>query len=305
VELADGLTHTDDLDCDLSALVVVARKINRAVEASSPGVRRLATSMITSLGVGVAIADQKTQIGTVTQDDDLDAAGVLLDDTTEIRWIAEGHLPSDVEAWFTRGGTTGVVEERCDTYRIDGRAERGVKLRFRETLEVKVRQAVGEYVIPGLGLIGRVEMWRKWSPVEGVVDTGGEVPWLDVCKIVIKRRFFLDGDGDEILPSNLERATTGAGCDVEVAAITVGDIEAWTFAFAAFGPTSSREHAIVTAWQALVADGSCPERLAAAFGPSSSYPEWLAPVARSGGVARPSELFPRRSCDLIGVVARS
>jgi hypothetical protein len=161
---------------------------------------------------------------------------------------------------------------------MDGRCDRGVKLRFRETLEVKVRLAVGEHLIVGAGLIGRLEMWRKWSPAELVVDTGGDVPWLDVCKVVTKRRFSVDGD--EIVPSDGERAVTGAGCDVEVAAVTVRDIEAWTFAFAAFGPTVSREHAIVTAWQALAADGSCPEHFAAAFGQSSSYPEWLALALR-------------------------
>jgi hypothetical protein len=236
------------------------------------------------LGVEVPIADKRPQIGTLTQGDRFDAdpgaGGVLVEDTTELRWIAEGHLPADVEAWFTRGGTTGVVEERCDTYRMDGRCDRGVKLRFRETLELKVQDAVGDHLIVGVGLAGRLEMWRKWSPAEGVVDTAGDVPWLDVCKIVAKRRFSVDGD--EIVPAQGERAMIGAGCDVEVAAITVGDIEAWTFAFAAFGPTVSREHAIVTTWQALAADGSCPEHFAAAFGPSNSYPEWLAMVASRG-----------------------
>jgi hypothetical protein len=233
------------------------------------------------LGVEVSFADKRPQIGTVTQGDDFDAdpgaGGVLVDDTTELRWIAEGPLPTDVEAWFTRGGTTGVVEERCDTYRMDGLCNQGVKLRFRETLELKVLQAVGEHLVLGAGLAGRVEMWRRWSPAVGVADIGGEVPWLDVCKMVVKRRFSVDGD--EVVPSDGERATTGAGCYVEIAAITVGDIEAWTFAFAAFGPAASRVHALVTAWQALTADGSCPEDFAAAFGQSSSYPEWLALVA--------------------------
>ncbi|MDX2378149.1 MAG: hypothetical protein QNM02_00135 [Acidimicrobiia bacterium] len=232
----------------------------------------------------MTIADQGSQIGTVARGDDLDAdpgaRGVLVDDTTELRWIAEGHLPTNVEAWFTRGGTTGAVEERCDTYRMDGRCDRGVKLRFRETLELKVRQEVGELLVLGAGLAGRLQMWRKWSPAEGVADIGGEVPWHDVCKIVTKRRFSVDGD--EIVPSDGERGVIGAGCDTEVAAITVGGIEAWTFAFAAFGPTVSREHAIVTAWQALAADGSCLEHFAAEFGQSSSYPEWLALVGSSG-----------------------
>ena len=239
---------------------------------------------MTPLGVEPAIAELRLQVGAVKQRREIDApcvaGAVQVDDTTELRWMAEGPLPTDVEAWFTRGGTTGVVERRCDTYRIDGQCDRGVKLRFRETLELKVLQSVGELVVLADGLAGRLQMWRRWSPAEGVVDFGEEVPWLDVCKIVTKRRFSVEGD--EIMPSDIERATSGAGCDVEVAAITVGDLAAWTFAFAAFGPTVNREQSIVLAFRTLVADGSRPKRLAAAFGPSSSYPEWLASAASRG-----------------------
>jgi hypothetical protein len=205
---------------------------------------------------------------------------VQVDDTTELRWITEGPLPTDVEAWFTCGGTTGSVEQRCDTYRMDGLRDQGVKLRFRETLELKVLQAVGEHLVLGAGLDGRLQVWRRWSPADGLVDIGGEVSWLDVCKIVTKRRF--SADGDEIVPSDLEQATLDAGCDVEVAAITIGDIEAWTFAFAAYGPTVSREPAVVAAWRVLTAAGVRPQDLTTTFGLSTSYPEWLASKASQG-----------------------
>lgn len=79
----------------------------------------------------------------------------------------------------------------------------------------------------------------------------------------------------------------------------MGDIEAWTFAFAAFGPTVSRKHATVTAWQTLTADGSNPQHLATAFGPSNSYPERLAPMESR------SEILLRGNRGLIGVVERS
>jgi hypothetical protein len=72
---------------------------------------------------------------------------------------------------------------------------------------------------------------------------------------------------------------------VEIAALTAGDVEAWTFAFAAFGPTAGHEDVILTAWQALTVDGLCPADLAAAIGPSSSYPEWLLSVASQGGTS--------------------
>jgi hypothetical protein len=195
-------------------------------------------------------------------------------DTTELRWFTEGRLPPDVKSWFTRAGTTGMVEERCDTYRMDGRYDMGVKRRFREMLELKIRQSVGEDLLLGAGLAGRPEVWQKWSPAEGLVETSGHVPWLDVHKIVVKRRFSVEGD--EIALSEETRAMTGAGCDVEVTAITVEDIQAWTFAFAAFGPTTGRRNSLVASWQTLWADAPCPERSRPFSTRATGYPEWLA-----------------------------
>ncbi len=195
-------------------------------------------------------------------------------DTTELRWFIEGQLPPDVKSWFTRAGTTGIVEERCDSYRMDDRREMGVKRRFRETLELKVRRSVGEGLVLDSGIAGRLEVWRKWSPAEGLIESDPQVPWVDVHKIVIKRRFSVNGD--EIMITSNSRAMAGAGCDVEVTAVTVGGFKAWTFAFAAFGPTASRRSAIVASWHALVADTECPEHLRPSLGQSGGYPEWLA-----------------------------
>ena len=38
----------------------------------------------------------------------------LVLDTTELRWFVPGSLPAEVAVWFT--GSTGVLEERSDTY---------------------------------------------------------------------------------------------------------------------------------------------------------------------------------------------
>jgi hypothetical protein len=226
----------------------------------------------------VTIIDKSPQLRTIPHDGDLGADpfadGVAVVETTELRWFAEEQLTSDVNNWFTCGGTTGTVEERCDTYRLDGPSDRGVKRRFRETLELKVRQSVGEQLVLAGGLAGRLELWRKWSPADGLVESDRDVPWVDVCKTVTKRRFSMDGD--EVILSEDARAVSGAGCDVEIAAVTVREIEAWTFAFAAFGPAPSRQDAIIASWQALLAEPSCPPQFGALFGQSSSYPAWLA-----------------------------
>ena len=112
-------------------------------------------------------------------------------DTTELRWFVPGPLPADIRGWFT--GSTGVAEERCDTYLLDGRGDIGVKRRFRETLELKVRQSLDERIELGEGLAGSLEVWRKWSPAEGLVEDGtdaavGRRPQVDRQTTVLDGR---------------------------------------------------------------------------------------------------------------------
>jgi hypothetical protein len=209
---------------------------------------------------------------------------VTITDTTELRWFAEGQLPASVASWFTHHDTRGFVEQRTDTYRLDGRLDTGVKRRFGEKLELKVRRSIGERLALGLGLAGRLEVWRRWSPAECLVIGARNVPWADVHKTVVKRRFTINGDEIELSADN--RAMAGAGCDVEIAAVTVDDIEAWTFALAAFGPVEDRRDACVAAMHTIMGEGDAPEPLGPFFGCSTGYPEWLALVAsRSGGVS--------------------
>jgi hypothetical protein len=209
---------------------------------------------------------------------------VTITDTTELRWFAEGPLPASVSSWFTHDRTRGFVEQRTDTYRLDGRLDTGVKRRFGEKLELKVRRSIGDRLALGPGLAGRLEVWRRWSPAECLVIGTRNVPWADVHKTVVKRRFSIHGDEVELSADN--RAVTGAGCDVEIAAVTVDEIEAWTFAFAAFGSVEGRRDALVAAMRTIVGGGGVPEQLGPFFGCSTGYPEWLALVAsRSGGVS--------------------
>jgi hypothetical protein len=201
------------------------------------------------------------------------AAAVAMVDTIELRWFTSGRLPLEIESWFTGVGTTGVVEERCDSYRMDGREATGVKRRSGETLELKVRRSVGERLVVESALAGRLERWRKWSPADGLVEDGTDGLWVDVHKSIVKRRFSIDGT--EIAFSSAPQVT-GAGCDVEVAAVTVGAVEGWTFAFAAFGPPATRRDALLASWQKLVAATRRPEPFEPRTGRAMSYPEWLA-----------------------------
>ena len=232
---------------------------------------------------------------------------VTITDTTELRWFAEGQLPASVASWFTHDRTRGFVEERTDTYRLDGRLDTGVKRRFGEKLELKVRRSIGDRLALGLGLAGRLEVWRRWSPAECLVIGTRNVPWADVHKTVVKRRFSIHGDEVELSADN--RAVTGAGCDVEIAAVTVDDIEAWTFAFAAFGVVEGRRDALVAAMRTIVGGVACPNSSARSSGarpatPSGS-PSWhrgvaVCPRAISVEAERPTD---RRAPGLVSAFA--
>jgi len=201
-----------------------------------------------------------------------DASSVL--DTTELRWFFAGPLPSNVRNWYV--GSSGVAEERCDAYLLDGRVDIGVKRRFGTTLELKVRQSLGEPIELGEGLAELTEMWRRWSPAGDAVGDVREGRWIDVCKSIVKRRFSLEGTEIEFSPR-----VTGAGCDVEIADVTVGAVRGWTFAFAAFGSLATRRAALLASWRTLVTATPCPDQFGPATGQAMGYPEWVALMVSS------------------------
>jgi len=204
------------------------------------------------------------------EESDLDASWVV--DTTELRWFVEGPLPSDLQSWFTSAGASGVVEQRCDVYRIDDRHDVGVKLRSRETLEVKIRRSRGPRLTLDNGPHGVLEVWRKWTFGEQLTRRQEHQPSVEVAKSIVKRRF--STAGHEIALPGDAYATTEAVCDVEVARVVVGEIEAWTFAFAACGPASTHASSIVASWRSLCSSGQHPDELSVLRG-SIGYSEWL------------------------------
>ena len=194
-------------------------------------------------------------------------------DTIELRWFTPGALPLDVVEWFTRQGRTGAVEQRCDTYRLDDRDDLGVKYRFGTVPEVKKRLSTETVAVEDLGLAGRLETWRKWSPADQLVDSSGD-RWVEVHKTITKRRFSTEGREVAITgPLLLE-----AGTDVEIVAVTMGEVEMWSFAFAAYGPSSERCAAIAACCKTVLAP-TTPASLVLAASSSASYPGWLATIA--------------------------
>lgn len=196
---------------------------------------------------------------------------VAVDLTTEVRWFFDNRLESEVWSWFTRDGA-GLEEKRSDTYRFDGRDDMGVKWRFGTTLELKLRMRPPEPFVSGRSLDGFLEIWQRWSPAGDRVHLSENTRWIEVDKIVVKRRF--DPDGQELPLSDETRVMEGLGCDCEVAAVSIAGHTTWTFSFAAFGPLDRHRDAISAAWGRL--QGSAPLALQLTRAASRGYPEWLA-----------------------------
>ncbi len=198
---------------------------------------------------------------------------VAVDLTSELRWFFDERLPDELAAWFTNGASTGLTEVRWDTYRLDGAIDVGVKRRFKQLLELKVRQGPPETFSMTPGLDGWLETWQRWSPADGRVHLSEDTRWIDVHKTVTKRRFA--GDGDELELSEDNRAMTGHGCDVEIATVSIEGRTGWTFAFAAFGPVDRHRPLLELAWAALLGGGAVPTPLQLHAGNSFGYPAWL------------------------------
>jgi len=194
-------------------------------------------------------------------------------DTTELRWFVAGSLTPVVRRWFTV--STSFEERRCDTYLLDGRSDFGLKRRFQQTLELKVRRSVGRPVGLGNGLSGALEEWRRWSPVHDEPTDETDRRWVDVHKSIVERRFSVDGTE---IPFSPDPRRVEAGCDVEVVGITVGDTEGWTFAFAAFGPPATRRDALLATWNSLICATPRPESFIPRAARAMGYPAWLAHI---------------------------
>jgi len=203
-----------------------------------------------------------------------ESGAATVDLTTEARWFFDGPLPAEVLTWFTNEGTAGVVEDRCDVYRIEEqpRVDVGVKRRDGATLELKLRVRPPQPSTIGRDLDGWMESWQRWSPAGGRVNLGHQTSWAEVDKRIIKRRFA--ANGDEVLLSADARAKTHQGCDVEVVSISVDGATEWSFAFAAFGPADHNQ-CLTTAWATLVSKHPQPDQLRLRAGNSKGYPEWL------------------------------
>lgn len=205
---------------------------------------------------------------------------VSVDLTSELRWFFDDLIPDELVSWFTQDAATGLTEVRCDAYLLNHAIDIGVKRRFKEVLELKVRQGPPEPFAIAPGLDGALETWQRWSPADGHVHLTEDTAWIDVHKTITKRRFTADGAEQPL--SEASRAMTGQACDVEIATLSIEGRTGWTFAFAAFGPVEHHRSLLEVAWAALLDGRGVPEPLRLHPTNSFGYPEWITKTGSDG-----------------------
>lgn len=184
----------------------------------------------------------------------------------EVRWFRHGAVPSDVVEWFTASGTRGDREQRLDVY--DTAAARngiGLKQRDAESCDRKRMLASEADVSLAPGLQGCVEDWVKTSTPLEAIDGPHDMHDLPVEKDIITRAYTLETPGGST-----------AVCEAALAAIRVGNHDAWTLCFEAFGSSPWVEDAFQHGIERLLEDTPLPDGLAFVGNESCGYPAWLA-----------------------------
>ncbi len=193
-------------------------------------------------------------------------------ETTEARWFGVGRLPEPALRWIS--SAPGFVEHRCDTYRLDGSSDLGVKRRNQSGLEAKLRLKTEGSLELSPVLSAPVEDWVKLTGLDPAdLPEDNRAVWVEVHKVVHSRIYRFDGRTTVSLSA--DRETSSPGCDVELAAVGIGGMEAWTFALEAWGPSETRRSLLDATAAALQREGLPPE-FEQGLGQAMGYPEWLA-----------------------------
>ncbi len=126
-----------------------------------------------------------------------------------------------------------------------------------------------------------------WSPADDVIDIPEQARWVSVIKEVSKRRFAVDGAE---LPLTAEPV---AGWHVEVTHVmAAGHVQAWSLAYAAFGPEMTRRRPLHAAWRTLTKSGPVPAAIVHRLGGSMGYPQWLSQTIPVGLVLASAPAMP-------------
>ena len=201
--------------------------------------------------------------------------------TAEVRWFGRGDAPAAVRMWFDAGPWLPRAEpSRRDHYLKTGSDGIGIKLRGGK-LECKRRLESRGPVELAAEIVGRLELWRKWSmTLDAAASQVADVMrparfWLTTEKRRRLRKFAIDVSGAvlEVQPPEAQSEGPAAGCDLELTELAVGRERWWTLGFEAFGEGSDLAETLLKTAQAAFA-GS--EGIALAPEASFGYAAWLA-----------------------------
>ncbi len=197
--------------------------------------------------------------------------------TVETRWFYPGSIPTDVLAWYHYGERAPEAQPtRIDYYlRLTNHADLGIKLREGR---IEIKQRVEQYGVEHLHehVYALVEGWRKWS--FGVSDIGsglGELSgprpaWIAIRKARRLRRYCVTEAGAVTAVAGAEIVV--AGCNIELAELTIHGEPWWSLAFETFGPEETLHATFMRVARHVLRDDTVPPL---DVDHSYSYAHWI------------------------------
>jgi hypothetical protein len=184
--------------------------------------------------------------------------------TREVRWFADGELAISVLNWFTKG-VSYEVEQRVDCYDLEA-ARRGLgnKVRNRSVLDLKHRLNRDRVAHLAPRVVGRVQDWVKVTRPLGPSEPIPASWDIDIAKEIYTRRYHC-GPGQY----------AGAGCEVELTAITSGRTQAWSLCFETFGDPGRRVDLLQQGVDRFFANTPLPTGFDLELKNSCCYPTWI------------------------------
>lgn len=208
-----------------------------------------------------------------------------MEPTVEVRWFQRGGCPKTVEDWFmqTLSSSASILpthEGRHDSYlHLADSHALGIKLRGPHNDKVEIKRRQHDFGLTTLqnGIVGRVELWIRWSFRIDANDPGVGDPtrppgaWIRVGKTRDTRTFMIQADG--VVQEVAVRAGLLDGCTAELTRLDLDGQDWWSFALEAFGSLELVRHNFDAIARQIFENRQCPYAFSA--GSSLSYPAWI------------------------------
>ena len=200
--------------------------------------------------------------------------------SAELRWFSPGGAPPELVAVFG----SGTSEEREDVYvPLPGCNSVGVKLR-QETnktkFEVKAMRPGSYEQHVATDLIGRVELWVKWSLEAPSRDLFGAAISDAQTVRVSKDRRLIKYSADVGSVRKVEGERPDAGCKVQLTYLGVQGRKWWSLGFEAFGPEEQIQGILLSTANLFFEEHDLASLLKATE--QKSYPAWIASQSLGG-----------------------